>query len=88
MDVTRPDVELHIGELVLEGVAAGDRGAVAEALRAELARLVAEGGVPAAWSAGGGAARLDGGSFPLQPGASAAQLGAQVARAVAGGGAR
>jgi len=47
----RPDVELHIDELVLEGVPARDRAAVAEALRAELGRMIGENGLPPALSA-------------------------------------
>ena len=82
-----PDVELHIESLVLHGVAPGDRAAVAEALRAELARLVTEGGVPASLLAADGRARVDAGSFAVPEGASPAALGAGAARAVLGGGA-
>ena len=48
-----PNVELLIEKLVLRGVAAGDRDAVAQAVRTELARLFAEQGVPASLSGAG-----------------------------------
>lgn len=41
-------IALHIDELVLHGVALRDRHRVADALERELARLVADGGVPTA----------------------------------------
>lgn len=37
-------VEIRIGELVLHGIADGQRGAVGEAVQRELARIAAEGG--------------------------------------------
>ena len=80
----KPDVELHIESLVLHGVAPGDRTAVARALRGELARLVAEGGVPASLLGADGLARVDAGSFPVPADASAAALGTGAARAVYG----
>ncbi|HVV86983.1 MAG TPA: hypothetical protein VHE35_28285 [Kofleriaceae bacterium] len=39
-------IELHLDELVLHGVAARDRHRVADAVHAELARLLAEQGLP------------------------------------------
>jgi hypothetical protein len=82
----RPDVELHVDELVLEGVAAGDRHAVAQAVRAELARLIAERGLPPSLAAADGAARLDGGRYSAAAGQSSAQVGAAVARSIFGAG--
>ena len=78
------DVEVHVDELVLHGFPARDRHAVGEALRAELARLIAEGGVPARLALADGAARLDGGSFRASHGQRPADVGAAVARAVYG----
>ncbi len=80
----KPDVELHIESLVLHGVTPGDRTAVAEGVRAELARLIAERGFPAGLSAADGAAVLDGGSFRSSPGQRPAGVGAAVANAVYG----
>lgn len=82
----KPDVELHIESLVLHGVAPGDRAAVARALRGELARLVAEGGVPPSLLAADGLARVDAGSFAVPAQASPTALGTGAARAVLGQG--
>jgi hypothetical protein len=78
------DLELHVDELVLEGVDAAHRDAVAEAMRAELAALIARGGVSAELL-GGGALRLDGGSLTVEPGLAPAALGVRIARAVHAG---
>jgi hypothetical protein len=40
-----PDIEVHIAELVLHGFAPGDRRGVADALEAELGRLLAARGL-------------------------------------------
>ncbi|HWK89971.1 MAG TPA: hypothetical protein VNP72_08240 [Longimicrobium sp.] len=82
------DVELHVDELVLHGFRPADRRAVGEAVRAELARLIGERGLPAGFRAADGAARLDGGSFRVSPGHRPADVGAAVARAVYGSAAR
>ena len=84
MDVT-PDVRLRIEELVLDGFAPGDRYRIGEAVERELARLLAERGVPGALAAGGEAPQLDAGSFELAPTLSAEAIGARVAAAVYGG---
>ena len=83
-DAMKPDVELHVEELVLHGFARRDRAAIGDALRGELARLIAEGGVPAGLQAASGAASLDGGSFRAQPGQRPAEVGAAVARSIYG----
>ncbi len=75
-------LELHIEELVLDGFAAADRYAVAEALEQELGRLLADQGVPEAWRAGRGMERLAGGAFSASLVRGSRQIGAQVARAV------
>ena len=82
----KPDVELHIEALVLHGVAPGDRAAVGEGVRGELARRLAEDGVPPALLAADGLTRVDAGSFAVPADASAAALGAGAARAVLGQG--
>jgi len=83
MNPTR--VEVTIDELILHGFAPGDRHAIAEALQGELARLLREQGVPAAFTQGGEVERLDGGSFAVAPSAKGASVGRQVAQAVYGG---
>lgn len=75
-------IEIHIDELVLEGVAPGDRHRVAEAVAHELARLTADRGLPSAATRSHTVDRVDAGALPAgrhgQPGA----LGTQIALAV------
>lgn len=78
------DVELHVEELVLHGFARRDRQAIGDAVRGELARLIAERGLPAGLAAADGAASLRGGSFRAAPGQRPAEVGAAVARAIYG----
>ena len=47
MGSVKKRVEVHIGELVLHGLAPAQRRAVREAVEREVARRVASGGVPA-----------------------------------------
>jgi hypothetical protein len=75
-------VEVHIGELVLRGLAPADRDRVGLAVERELARLIAEQSVPARWTRSVDIPRLDAGVFEVAPGARPAALGGQVARAV------
>jgi hypothetical protein len=82
---TAPAVELYIEELVLHGFAAGDRHRIGEAVEQELARLLAEQGLPASFDQSGETDRLDGGTFHIAPGARPDSVGAQVAQAVYGG---
>ncbi len=78
------NLELNIEELVLDGFSGMDKDRIARALHLELERLFAEEGVPASIQAGWNVARLDGGSYKADKGASAEQVGVQVARAVYG----
>jgi hypothetical protein len=78
------DLELHVDEMVLEGVDPAHRETVANAMRAELAALLARGGVRADLLRGG-ALRLEGGSLTVEPGLAPAELGARIARAVHSG---
>ena len=77
----RRRIDLHIEELVLEGVAPHDRFRVVAALRSELARRVLDGGLP------GNLTRLSGGDLVGSPPLrlSPQQGPAAVGRAVAGG---
>ncbi|HYH79038.1 MAG TPA: hypothetical protein VEX86_04555 [Longimicrobium sp.] len=85
MDLSAAEIHLHVEEIVLDGVDPADRHAVGDAVRAELARLLAERGLGAALAASGGAQRLDAGTITLAPGAPAAEVGAGIARAVHAG---
>jgi hypothetical protein len=79
-------IYIHIERLVLDGIDIpyAQQPALQAALEAELARLVAEGGIMPA--SGGSFARVPGGSIDLnESGGDPAALGGQIARAVYGG---
>lgn len=78
-------IEVHIETLVLHGFPPEQRHAIAAAVEAALAALVAERGVPPAWTGGGETPLLDGGQFEVAPAARPEAIGAQVAQAVYGG---
>ena len=91
MSRPRPGVELVLEELVLHGFPAGDRRRIAAAVERELARRIADGGLPPGLASGGALARLDGGSFTVDRSAGPDAIGARVAEAIvssAGGGGR
>ncbi len=79
------NIELHIEELVLHGFSPGDRHHIGEAMEHELARMLADRGVPESLAQGGEIASVDGGAFEVAPGSRAEVVGAQVAKAVYGG---
>jgi hypothetical protein len=78
-----PTVELHIGELVVDG-AVGDQAGLAEALERELTRLFAEGGLPPSLGSSGTLASWDGGSCMASPGPIPEEIGARIAGAIYG----
>ena len=79
-------VKLHIKELMLEGVAPGDRYRISEELQRELSRLFHEKGVPASLRRKASVESIDAGALRL-PGAKSkqARMGVHVARAIYGG---
>ena len=79
----KPNIELHIDELVLHGFKSGDRHRIGETVERELTRLLAEQGLPQA--RGAELARMDGGSFTLVQNARTEVTGARTAQAVYGG---
>jgi hypothetical protein len=88
MDVTQPNLELQIDELVVDGLPHLNRAQLGAIVQQELARLFAERGVPQALHLPHIAPSLDGGSITVQPGASTVTVAAQIAQAVYGGFAR
>ncbi len=78
-------LELHIGELVLQGFPGMDPELLGAAVQAELSRLFAEEGLPARLEQGGAVASLDAGQFTGEDGEDVRRLGARIARAVYGG---
>jgi hypothetical protein len=77
-------LEVYVEELVLHGFAPGDRRGIALAVEGELARLLAEHGVPPALTKGGMIASLEMGEVQVAA-SSAEAIGAQVAQAIYGG---
>ena len=75
----RPDVHLHIQELVLHGFAPADRYAVAAAVEQELGRLFAEESSLPNFGNSSEIYQLRGGSFDVQPGAKPDAIGIQLA---------
>ena len=78
-------VELRIERLVLDGVAPGDRYDIADAVRSELARLLAQQSVPPAnLNPALTARRIDAESIHIDNGMRAARVGEQIAQAIHG----
>jgi hypothetical protein len=78
----RPNVELHIEELVLHGFSPHDRWRIADAVQSELARSIAEHGIDA-----NGAMtipQLNAGTIQVAAPMRAHTIGAQVGRALHG----
>jgi hypothetical protein len=85
----RPNIKLHIEELVLHNFAPNDRYAIADAVQQELSRLLAaQVGTQGLTSALGGhstASRLDAGTFHVDQNSKPGSIGNQIAQAVHGG---
>lgn len=87
--MTRATIDLHIETLVLDGIPAASGEAIRTAVERELAKLVADGGVPGVTAdvqASRILERIDGGSFTArqQPGSPtlAGSIGRHVATCV------
>jgi hypothetical protein len=77
-----PRITLHIDELVLHGANPGDRHHIANAVQAELHRLLVERGLPA-WASGeAGTEQLHGGTLDSSCTATASTLGSNIASAI------
>jgi hypothetical protein len=85
----QPNIRLHIEELVLHSFAPNDGYAIADAVERELSRLLAAHFAtpenPRSLTDASGRPRVDGGDFPVAPGAKANSIGTQIAQAVHGG---
>jgi hypothetical protein len=79
------DIELHIDEIVLDGLPQVDRARFGGALQSELTRLIAERGLPQSLQQGGVISQLNGGQFEVAPGSTEKAIAGQVARSVYGG---
>lgn len=76
------NITIEIDELVLHGFPAADRHAIAGALEQELARLLAERGLPTGLADGSELELAPAGRFTLAPNARSATVGASAAEAV------
>lgn len=81
----QPDLNLHIEELVVEGLPGMREADLGMAVRAELTRLLAAQGLPTAWSQGAEVGHLNAGSIRLAPNAGPEATGRQIAQSVYGG---
>jgi hypothetical protein len=84
MAVSRPNVELHIEELILHGFGPGGGQAIAAAIEAELGRLLAIEGLPVSFESGASIGTLDAGSFEAGSDSAPPELGKHIARSVYG----
>jgi hypothetical protein len=87
--VKKPNIKLHIDELVLHGFAPGDRYAIAAAVQRELARLVADQSTSADFTSvvekHSNSYLLDVGAFHVEQNSRSNSMGNQIARAIHGG---
>jgi hypothetical protein len=85
MDMTRPDVDVEIEELVLEGFDRWSGAAIGAALETALAGLLSGPEMPPALTHSGRLGLVRGSSFDLEPRDDAAVVGRQVAAATYAG---
>jgi len=79
-------IRVTIDQLVLKGIDAGDRKALAEALQSELARVLADPATRAQWARSHRTPVLKLGRMPLEPGpAGGRKFGTALARSVGRG---
>ena len=78
----KPNIELQIDELVLQGFPPGNRHRIARAVERELTRLFTEQGAPPSLSQGVSLAQIDGGNFTMAPNTSAASIGTHIAQTI------
>lgn len=79
--MTERNVTIEIDTLVLEGVPAHQAGRVEDAIRGELARLIADRGLPDGLAARGDES-LDAGTVAIRPDARPEALGRDLAAAL------
>jgi len=76
------NIEVYIDKLVLSGFSTYQRHDIAAAVEAELTRLFAEGGIPAALQSGGNIPSINTGSFGMQKDLKSRTLGNKIAGSV------
>jgi len=78
----KPNIELHIEELLLQGFKPGDRYEIGEAVEQELIRLIAERGLSDGLIGNVQIPHLNGGSFRIGTDSKPETTGALIARSV------
>ena len=81
----KPNIELHIEELLLRGFRHRERHRIAAAVQTELVRLLTTRGMAEPVASGFSAAQVDGGAFNSASAAPAETVGTQIARSIYGG---
>jgi len=81
-DRSRPSVELHIEELVLDGFEPAHRHTIGDAIERELARLFTGQGAPARITQGSEIAHLDARSLEVTLGSNPETIGLLLAKAI------
>jgi hypothetical protein len=87
----RPNINLHIEELVLHGFAPNDRYAIADAVQQELSRLLGptsgqtQADLASTLSEHSRNIGIDAGAFQVEQNSRAGSIGNQIAQAVHGG---
>lgn len=79
------NIEVHIEALILDHCVPGERARIGEALRRELAKLIAARGLAASMSKETALSHVDAGSFDVGHRSHAQDTGERIARAVYGG---
>jgi hypothetical protein len=79
---TAPRIELHIEELVLHGFAAAHGDRIRVALESELARVLADRGLPSALTGGARYETIDAGTIAAGPGSPAEEVASHAAIAL------
>jgi hypothetical protein len=82
LDVTPRELTLRLGTLVVDGLPPGEHDRLPAALSDELARLLAERGVPPELVANHGAAYVPGAAVTVAAGARVERVAAQLAESI------
>ena len=85
MDMSSPNIELHIEELVLSGFPRAQRYEIADAISQELQRLFGERGVPQSVTTSAAVERVDTGVLEIEPPARPEAVGTGIAQQIYGG---
>ena len=81
----KPNIELEIEELVLQGFPPGDRYRIGAAVQSELLRLLTDSGLASSLQSGGALPSVRAEPLQLTPTGSPNAWGQQIAQAVYGG---